>query len=96
MNIGRLVVPNVFISLELIKALTDRYDPKTKTIYDKENKPLVTIRKDFIETVFNLDFGNEARIDNTQVCCPRKYIQKLEVALSQKEGSRGKTSSIWK
>lgn len=60
LNIGRLVVPNVFISLELIKALASKYDPKTKTIYDKDNNPLVPIRKDFIETIFNLDFRNEA------------------------------------
>lgn len=63
LNIGRLVVPNVFISLELIKSLTNRYDPKTKIIYNKDNKPLVPIRKDFIETIFNLDFRNEAQID---------------------------------
>lgn len=63
LNIGRLEVPNVFISPELIKYLVDRYNHETKTIYDKDNKSLVTIRKDFIEIVFNLDIRNEAQID---------------------------------
>lgn len=32
LNLGRLMVPNVFINVDLIKALASRYDPKRRTI----------------------------------------------------------------
>lgn len=62
-NLGKLVVPNVFVDVELMKALVDSYDPKTKTIYDYRGNPMVAINKQTIDMVFDLDWDVEEKID---------------------------------
>lgn len=45
------------MNVELMKSLANNYDPKTKTIYDYMRKPIVSITREIIESVFDLDWG---------------------------------------
>lgn len=62
-NLGKLVVLNVFVDVELMKALVDCHDPRTKTICDYQGNPLVVINKQTIDMVFDLDWEVEEKID---------------------------------
>lgn len=62
LNLGRLVVANVFMNVELMKALANNYDPKTRTIYNYMCEPILAITKEVIDTVFELDWGFEELI----------------------------------
>lgn len=64
-NIGKLVVPNIFVSVNFMIMLAKNYDPNTKTIYDAVGKPLVPITRDFISRVFDLDLTLDQPIDVT-------------------------------
>lgn len=62
-NLGKLVVPNVFVDVELMKALVNCYNPRTKTICDYRGNTLVVINKQTIDMVFDLDWEVEESID---------------------------------
>lgn len=63
LKLGKLVVANVFVNVELMKALARNYNPKTIIIYNYMGKPILSITREVIDTVFELDQGFEEPID---------------------------------
>lgn len=64
-NEGKLVIPNVFVSVDLIILLAKNYDPITKVIYDVVGKQLLPITRDYMSRAFGLDLTLEQPIDIT-------------------------------
>jgi hypothetical protein len=55
LNLGRLVVLNVFVDVELIKALANKYDPNRATIKLHDGFYLCILSKDLISNVSKLE-----------------------------------------
>lgn len=72
LNLGKLAVDNVFVNVELMKSLANNYDPKTRTIYDYMGKPILSITKEIIDVVFDLDWRFKEQIDTKKLA--REYF----------------------
>lgn len=55
MNLAKLVMPNVFVNVELIKKLARNYNPKMRAIYSHDGSQLIIITHDYICMVFQLE-----------------------------------------
>lgn len=55
LNLGRLAVPNVFINIELVKALASQYNSKKRTIQSPNGADMLVISQDLISNVFQLE-----------------------------------------
>lgn len=55
MNFAKLVMPNVFANVELIKTLVRNYNPKTRAIYSHDGSQFIIITHNYICMVFQLD-----------------------------------------
>ena len=51
---GKLVVPNVFLDVDLLLAVATRYDPVTRVIRDNDGEVLLNVNADVIQRVFDL------------------------------------------
>lgn len=43
LNLGKLVVPNVYVNVELMKVIAKKYYPKKKMICDSQGSPFILI-----------------------------------------------------
>ena len=53
-DMGKLVVPNVFLDVDLLRAAAARYDLVTQIIRDNDGKVLLSINKEEVQQVFDL------------------------------------------
>ena len=53
-DMGKLVVPNVFLDVDLLLAVAARYDPVTRVIRDNDGEVLLNVNADVIRRVFDL------------------------------------------
>lgn len=60
-----MVVPNVYVDVDLMFLLAENYDPATKVIHDAVGKPLLPISRDYMSRVFDLDLTLGQPIDIT-------------------------------
>lgn len=67
LNLGKLAVANVFVNVELMKSLANNYDPRTKTIYDYTRESILSVTREIIDTVFNLDWGFKEQVDTNKL-----------------------------
>lgn len=51
---GKLVVPNVFLDVDLLLAVAARYDPVTRVIRDNDGEVLLNVNANVIQRVFYL------------------------------------------
>lgn len=54
MNLSKLVVPNVFVNVDLMRLISSKYDPKERTVYIANGDTLMLFRKVQICKVFQL------------------------------------------
>lgn len=54
LNLGKLVVPNIYVNVDLLKLLAQNYDSKKRAICDRNGKPCFFISREAISEVFNL------------------------------------------
>lgn len=62
LNFGKLVMPNVFVNIELIRALEKNYNPKTRVIHWHNGSQFMIITRDYIFMVFQLDASLEMKL----------------------------------
>lgn len=55
MNLGKIVVSNVFVNVDLVKLSAKYYNPDLKAICDLQGKPFVHLSKEAIEEVFEFE-----------------------------------------
>lgn len=55
MNLGKIVVPNVFLDVDLVKLLAEHYNSDLKPICDPQGKPFVHLSKNAIEEIFGFE-----------------------------------------
>lgn len=53
-DLGKLIVPNVYIDVDLLKEIVANYDPVTRTIKTYDGKEMVKITKEELGLVFKL------------------------------------------
>jgi hypothetical protein len=44
-DMGKLVVPNVFLDVDLLRVVASRYDPDSRTVRDRDREVLLTVNK---------------------------------------------------
>lgn len=57
MNLGKLVMPNVFFNAELIKVLAKMLNPKTWKNHLHDGSLFFPITREYISTIFQLDLS---------------------------------------
>lgn len=57
MNLGKLTVPNVFVNVELLKVIINKYNADDRCIYDNEGEKFMEISIDSLNEVFKLTDG---------------------------------------
>lgn len=62
-NLGRLVVPNIYVNIELITTIAKNYKPNTREIVANEGDRLTKITRDVINEVFMLNPNMNWAID---------------------------------
>jgi len=55
LNLGKLVVPDVFLNVELLQLLAKQYNPSLKAICNPQGEPIIHLLKNEIYEVFDLD-----------------------------------------
>lgn len=55
LNLGKIVVPNVFVNMDLFKLLAKHYNPNLKAICNLQGKPFVYLSKAALEEVFGFE-----------------------------------------
>jgi len=55
LNLGKLVVLDVFVNVELLKLLAKHYNPSLKAICNPQGEPVIHLSKNAICEVFDLD-----------------------------------------
>lgn len=53
-NLGKLVVPNIFVNVELVKLFSKHYNIDLKSIYNLQGEPFIHVSKIALCEVFNL------------------------------------------
>ena len=53
-DLEKVVVPNVFVDVELINVLAKHYEPSTRTVRKLDGMPLLVITKSYVEQCFRL------------------------------------------
>lgn len=54
LNLGKLVVPNVYVNIDIVKLLIQHYDSKKREICNIERKPYFHVSREAIFEVFDL------------------------------------------
>lgn len=64
-DLGKLLVPNVFMDIDLLKAIANRYDPISRVISGDEGEIMLTIKREEFQEIFDL---YEPSANLVQVC----------------------------
>lgn len=75
-NLGKLVVPNVFINVDIMIELPRNYETPTQTICDASGQPLLPITRDYASRIFDLYLTYDKLIDAVHL---ENEYSKLEV-----------------
>ena len=62
-NLGKLLVPEVFMDVDLVKALVKAYEPTTRTFYNVDRSILCYLDKIAVVEAFGLDGPMSKKID---------------------------------
>jgi len=63
LDLGKFLVPNVFLDTKLIDIVANHYDLTTMTMRKMDGMPLLVIKKSFIEKCFGLSIQSIKKID---------------------------------
>jgi len=60
---AKLICPNVFINLDFLRVVIQRYDPGSRAVLVGNGVVMIKITKDYISSVFNLNPAASNEID---------------------------------
>ena len=63
LDLGKIVIPNVFVDIELINLLDKHYEPTIKIVRKLDGMPLLVITKSCVEQYFRLSTQALTKID---------------------------------